>query len=60
MILNVVGKRNDNNEAETSEATVFLIDHHPDTRVKLSLVKFNIFIYRPHREKEKKATVREN
>ena len=36
--LNVMGKRNDNDEA-----TIFLINHQPDTRVKLSLVKHNLF-----------------
>ena len=27
----------------------------PDARVKLSLVKLNVFIYRPHRKKGKKG-----
>ena len=54
MILNVVGKRNDNNEAETCEATVFLIDHHLDTRLKLFLVKLNL-LFTDHTEKRKKG-----
>ena len=38
---------------QTGDAIVFLINHHPDTRVKLSLVKCNLFCLQTTQRKGK-------